>query len=555
MLPIRPIRGPVRPPSDGGETFAPRPARITSPTSATPGIATRGVMLAVIQSVDNANFPQFATVLINNKLPGEMGYSLPAGCGPFAAGGTSGFHYFYNNSSGVGGSFCYVDADAHVVLSFTGNVSTTPATPYYKALADHLHNGNLNPDNFQNPQPVNLSNGEIASLLPYGNSPLSMQSVIGSDGSLLATLFPGEVKQLTSGTFAGCFQPLADTVKDPHGQTCIMGSTLATSQFIWVSWQFCTTYSKAGGNYIPFGSGLSGGFGPSIWDSNGHQMWMEMQMATTAGGVLFNNHNEVGPGTGGNVPVVLDTTDVSFSNFHILTWCIQPLTSGIGYNCRTYYDGQDVTNTTGYSSITLTPPFYCGWYMNNDLLFPPAGIKFRAFACGTSAVPLDWSSNATKANFDSTGNFLTTGTMQGQVANVTPYLTDFTFHYSLGTTAPYVLTYWYDNGTAGSDAKVYNSSGNTTTNLGHSTSGSPTGTFNTGLSGAGTVYVLIYYQNGSLSWHFQTTPLTGAQVQAAYQDSTLAVIASIQTANNSLSVPSGGGGGGSIIGNGGRAKN
>lgn len=543
---ITPITGPVRRPPGEGSPVMPSPPIITSPNpiTASPGLTPRGVMLAVIQSVDNANYPQFATVLINNKLPGEMGYSLPAGVGPFVAGGTSGpYNYFYNNSQGIGGSFCYVDADAHVVLSFTGNVSTTPPTPFYKALADHLHNGNLNPDSFQNPQPINLSNGEVSSLLPYGNNSSQVQGAVGSDGALLATLFPGQVKQITGGQYAGYFNLLTDTVKTSNPMYVAVGNSQTNCQWAWITWQFQTNYTAANGNYNPTGDSTSY-YGPAIWDSNNNIF--SMQINNTLGG---GAQSRIAVGTG----VDPSASDPFLNWLHNVSICMQPLTNG-NYNLQWYVDGVLMTGNTPLGLTgQFTPPFYFGWYTNNDTLYPPSGVFAQSVAFGTS-MPHASMSPALQTNWDQGGNLLSTGGLQTNTMNSTAYITDFTFHYSLGTSAPYVLTYWYDNGTAGQDAKIYQTYSSQTTNMGHTTSGSPSGTFNTGLSGAGTVYVLVSYTN-SVHWTFQTSPFTGSQIQAAYQDGVVALIASLQTSNNSLTVPSGGGGSGSITANGGRAKN
>jgi hypothetical protein len=192
------------PPDLGGYPVAGLPPLpyLTSPTNP-PGSAARGTALAVIVKVDNANNPKFASVAVKGHFPYEDGYTMVVGAGPFAAGGTAGFNYFYNNSSGVGGSWCWVDLDNKKIISFTGDVSTAAPTPFYKAITDHVHSGNLNPDGYLNPGPVDLSANQSTNILPYNQEATVVQANISSTGQLFATDFLSTVEASPSSAQAG----------------------------------------------------------------------------------------------------------------------------------------------------------------------------------------------------------------------------------------------------------------------------------------------------------------------------------------------------------------
>lgn len=158
------------------------------PTSITPG-TTSGVII----SVDNANSPKYAMVALNNDLPPVLCiFASPVG--PFAAGGTAGYTYFYNNSSGVGGSWCSVltnSPNGNMITSVSAQVSQSAPVAIYGAITNHKHSGGPNADGVQDPQPINLGASESQNTLPYLQHALPIQGVINSTGKILSTIFSG----------------------------------------------------------------------------------------------------------------------------------------------------------------------------------------------------------------------------------------------------------------------------------------------------------------------------------------------------------------------------
>lgn len=149
--------------------------------------------------------------------------------------GENHFYYYANPKTQTGGSICHADLDKHQILSFTGDESTTAPTPYYKAIADHRHDGNLNPDGYDNADPVNIGGGEIVGNLPYANNSTILFGVVDSDGNVIGTEFPnGGLTRITSSTskYAGMYRQDRVYVFDSAG------FDLSSNQWLWTDWRF-----------------------------------------------------------------------------------------------------------------------------------------------------------------------------------------------------------------------------------------------------------------------------------------------------------------------------
>lgn len=320
--------------NDGWTDSGNPPLPINKPPLNPPTATLRGTATATIVAVDNATSPRYATIAIQNKTPFESGYIIPPGSGPFAAGGTAGYHFFYNNSSGIGGSLVKVDLDSREILSFTGDVSSSAPTSYYKAITDHLHSGSLNPDGFTNPAPVDLSASQTQNLLPYVQTPLAFQNVITSGGDVLATEFPGSMTLLMSGTYKGMYKQTAAQLTD------IRPLTLAVNQWLWMKWNSLSTATQLTGQW---------GWGPSISDGSGHFYWAN---SFNNGGGLYRN--------GTLLTAISANVAYGINVVHSFMFGVQFL-GGTSYRVRLLIDGVDVLDYTDASS-TLSGSLYPGFF-------------------------------------------------------------------------------------------------------------------------------------------------------------------------------------------------
>lgn len=331
-----PILAP-HPGENGQDNFHPILAPQTNvPPVLPPASVARGTAQGVIMSVDNATTPKFATVLINNKLPGESGLTVPIGVGPFAAGGTSGYTFFYNNSSGVGGSLCTVDLDRRVIISIDPGVSTTAPTPLYAAITNHKHSGNLNPtDGVPDPAPVNLANSETQNNLPYNQNTLAIQNVINSSGNVLATDFPGQLILQNSGSYQGLYQQSIQKLKDGQGYT------LSAGQWLWLSWYSMSTVTTQD-------------WGPMVFDTNSH--FYAIDCVNGAGNIYVNN-GSTSTGIGG-----LAANSTNNTSLHSFVMGVNYV-GGTTFRIIAIADGAilaDVTDTSSPLSPTLYPGFLSG---------------------------------------------------------------------------------------------------------------------------------------------------------------------------------------------------
>jgi hypothetical protein len=185
--------------------------------------------------------------------------------------------------------------------------------------------------------------------------------------------------------------------------------------------------------------------------------------------------------------------------------------------------------------------------------------------CEYGSVALPYSDQLAVRNhnvaFDGFAGMRSSKSFNAQIPNTSAFFTDFVIEYTVtGTTPNMVLTLWFDNGTAGTDAHVYLPNYSTTPgdrdiNVGHTTS---TG-FSKQLSGLSTnsnIYILAYYTPGSgMSFQAQATPFTIAQMRTAIQDG--GYVAAYATVGTGATITVTGAGGGSQSGNGGHlpAKN
>lgn len=291
--------------------------------------AARGTSTAVIVSVDNETNPKYATIAVKNRSPYESGYSLPLGVGPFKPGGTAGYHYFYDNASGVGGSLCTVDLDARKVISISSDVSLSAPVPFYQALSDHNHSGNLSPDGFYDPQPVNLSGSETQGNLPYTQNTQVVQGVISSTGDIIATEFPTQTTLMVNGTYKGLFKQVVPALVDTKAYT------LPSGTWLWMDW-----YSMI--------SDASQAWGPEITDGT-----HTYSVRTSAGaGSLFLD---------GTVLTTLNANTLNNNSPHSFSLGIEYV-GGTTWRILCIADGTilcDYTDTTSPLSATIFPGFYC----------------------------------------------------------------------------------------------------------------------------------------------------------------------------------------------------
>lgn len=344
----------------------PPPPQMTSPNQVE-GSAVRGIGLVVINAVDDLNNPKFAQVSVNDKFPFEDGYLLPMGCGPFAVGGTPNYSFYVNtpivitvtddtttppttsSTGGVGGSIAWADLDQRMILSFTGSVSSASPTPYYKAITDHVHNGNLNPDGFLNPDPVNLGNNETIGNLPYMQNTLAIQSVINSLGNVIATEFPGQLQFLSSGPYSGYYTQINPTIRDIIDTK---GFVLQPNQWLWQDWNSINPVS-GGTSTISRIQYLQTSFG-----STNAPIFSFSAEPTTFNTLFF--YVVVGnPNTGVTPPSGVNVASNSIGN--LIRVFYKYVTSTLEVNSYTFtFDSTDSVTITGleYTGVSSTTPIH-----------------------------------------------------------------------------------------------------------------------------------------------------------------------------------------------------
>jgi Carbohydrate binding domain len=151
------------------------------------------------------------------------------------------------------------------------------------------------------------------------------------------------------------------------------------------------------------------------------------------------------------------------------------------------------------------------------------------------------------------GNALATAStmFNALTPNIPNWTTNLVLHYASSGTSPNIsMAFYYDDGTAATDATIYNPDGSSV-NVGHSTSGAPTTTLSS-LSTGATVYYLMYYERTSAPMVIvaQTSAFTLTQINAAYADGGyVAFNATTSTTGTGISAGGSGGITGGGIGN------
>lgn len=150
--------------------------------------------------------------------------------------------------------------------------------------------------------------------------------------------------------------------------------------------------------------------------------------------------------------------------------------------------------------------------------------------------------------FDGSGNMQSSSNLKTNVPNSMAWTSNLTLQVSSSGTSPNItMTFWFDNGTSGTDATIWNPDG-TTINAGHTTSTSGQVTLTSVTSGA-SIYLLMYYNKPSSSMVLQVskTPFTNAQVNAAYADGGYTALSAATSASPTIT----GGFGGAVHSTGG----
>jgi hypothetical protein len=129
--------------------------------------------------------------------------------------------------------------------------------------------------------------------------------------------------------------------------------------------------------------------------------------------------------------------------------------------------------------------------------------------------------------------------------NLLDWTTNLVLEYSVTGTSPNLtLKLWYDDGTSGTDATIYNPDGSTV-DVGHTTSSAPSTSLGSLTTGT-TVYYMVYYSkaSGIMNISAQTSAFTITQINAAYADGGYVAFNATTTATgNTIAASSGAGGG------------
>lgn len=299
------------------------PSKIVSPNGA-PVAQIRGIGQAVIASVDNATKPTLATIYVNNQYPSESLYAIDSSFAPFGPGGSTGFSYFYNNSSNLGGSVVTVDLDNHRILSFTGQVSTSAPTPVFTQVSTRVHVGNLNPPAIALVEPIQVTaSNTLTGAFPHYLSSLYTITPVLSSGNIISTGFPSMT--LSGGLYTQTASPSISTV----GIVMPVGAWLFTD---WIS-------ENTGG----------GDWGPVI--SDGTNTYQFNMSAATGNISLFRN----------GVDIYDVTIDVSASTLHSIVFSAAYL-GGTTWRLKAWIDGTEYIDFTDSSSLNpnhIYPGFLC----------------------------------------------------------------------------------------------------------------------------------------------------------------------------------------------------
>ena len=306
--------------------------QIFSP-AALPKNQVRGIGTAVINAVDNAVNPQFASVCVNNNLPPEVGYALPSGLSNFGPGGATGFTYFYNNQQGVGGSIVTVDLDAKRVLTFTGKTSQTAPTPLYTNVSTRTHVGNLNPPANTAITPINVTSvNSNQGQFPYYVSGQNILTPVQSSENVLGSAYSSG---LTNTGTPPLYTQTAATIQSTSGIALPIGS-----------WLFTNWYSENTG---------TANWGPIITDGTNYYQFL---LSSTTGNISLVR----------NGTILYDVIQsYTASTFYWLTLSLTYL-GGTSYRIKCWINGTNYIDFTDNNSSLSRAAVYSGFKANpNDV--------------------------------------------------------------------------------------------------------------------------------------------------------------------------------------------
>lgn len=304
------------------------PPRILSPSELPKSVwGQEQIAYGVIQSVDNTKNPKYATVLVNNAMPGISGFTVPIGLTPFGPGGSTGFTYFYNNpSTGVGGSVVVIDLVKKSIISFTGNVSTAQAQQVYSKLATRTHVGNINPPQFPAVTPVSVSSSNAnQGSFPYIASSGDILTPVQTSGNIISTGYSTDLT-LTG----GAYKQTVATTKNTVGVYVPYGAWFLTG------WQ-----SKNTG---------TGDWGPTITDGTNYY---QLLASSTTGNISLVKNGTI------LYDVILGLTASTYYNFELAvvfiggtSWRIKCWINGVEY--IDYTDSFPGLSNTLYAGFKAT---------------------------------------------------------------------------------------------------------------------------------------------------------------------------------------------------------
>ncbi|MGH7746192.1 MAG: hypothetical protein ACREQ5_15720, partial [Candidatus Dormibacteria bacterium] len=170
-------------------------------------------------------------------------------------------------------------------------------------------------------------------VIEFSALPIQITKVIDANGNVLATDFPGQLVQQTSGAYAGFDLMAVATVKDPAP------ATLALNFGVWMQW---TAWYPLTGTF---------GYGPCWTDSGGNVLLVD---ANSGSGDLFINSTPL---------ITLQTNSLNDGKPHTFLALLRSIAgAGSGnpiWSVLCYADGKLLVSWTG--PIAFTQPFYPGF--------------------------------------------------------------------------------------------------------------------------------------------------------------------------------------------------
>lgn len=333
-----------------------------------------------------------------------------------------------------------------------------------------------------------MDSGNVGKIL-HSVMSAATQDVINAAGQILNVLFSGAVLNAAGALTNVDSQVSTSTVSSPAGTIITFGGVFT---------------GPGGSNIIgfDFGGNLASNYYRVLWDNTSFRI---VHVISGTGTIIDSMS---GPS--------LDTSA------HTLEVAIQYGTAPV---VQAVLDGKYVL-----SVIDTAPPAQ------------PSAINIKPYTGGSSG---------SLANFYcQTGleTLVTSGVFDGLLPNIPNWTTNLVLEYTSSGTSPNItMKFYYDDGTAATDATIYNPDG-TTVDVGHTTSGSPSTSISS-ISSGETVYYLMYYKKVTATMVIvaQTTAFTLSQINAAYADGGfVAFNATTSTVGTGIS----GGGSGGVTGGG-----